>query len=131
MGLFFKISQEIQDEFNQKLTKIEEPEDFLQGLIKDLEEKEKKLKRKYDMLVETLSKGKKDKKSDELLKKKNIEFEKELKNIHEKLEAASGRFDFYIARKKRMEAYENISEAMSGLEDLSRYEKLQRVKGEE
>lgn len=111
MGLFFKMSRVIKSEFNQMLRKTEEPEEVLEELIEDLEKQEKELR---DKLTERSS----DKET----------LEKNLKHIEEKLEGARHRKDFYISRKKRMEAQKNILSVMSDIDDVSRYDKI--VKGE-
>lgn len=111
MGLFFKMNRAIKSEFNQMLRKTEEPEEVLEELIEDLEKQEKELKDK-------LAKRSSDKEK----------LEENLKHIEEKLEGARHRKDFYISRKKRMEAQKNILSAMSDIDDVSRYDRI--VKGD-
>ena len=111
MGLFFKMNRVIKSEFNQMLCKIEEPEEVLEELIEDLEKQEKEL---HDKLAERSPDKEK--------------LEENLKHIEEKLEGARHRKDFYISRKKRMEAQKNILSAMSGIDDVSRYDRI--VKGD-
>jgi len=111
MGLFLKMNRAIKSEFNQLLRKTEEPEEVLEELIEDLEKQQKELK---DKLAKRASD--KDK------------VEEQLKQIEEKLEGARHRKDFYMARKKRMEAQKNILSAMSDIDDVSRYDKI--IKGD-
>jgi len=114
MGLFLKMSRVIKSEFNQMLRKTEEPEEVLEELIEDLEKQEKELKDK-------LAKRSSDK---EKLEENLKHIEEKLKHIEEKLEGARHRRDFYISRKKRMEAQKNILSAMSDIDDVSRYDKV-------
>ncbi len=107
MGLFFKMNRAIKSEFNQMLRKTEDPEEVLDELIEDLEKQQKELK-------ETLAKRASDK---EIV-------EENLKEIEEKLECARHRKDFYVSRKKRMEAQKNILSAMSDIDDISRYDRI-------
>ncbi|MEQ8187474.1 MAG: hypothetical protein ABRQ39_05825 [Candidatus Eremiobacterota bacterium] len=111
MGLFFKMNRAIKSEFNQMLRKTEEPEETLDELIEDLEKQQKELKDKL---------AKRSSEKDKL--------EEQLKQIEEKLEGARHRKDFYVARKKRMEAQKNILSAMSDIDDVSRYDRI--IKGD-
>ena len=107
MGLFFKMNRAIKSEFNQMLRKTEEPEEVLEELIEDLEKQQKELKDK-------LAKRSSDKDT----------AEEQLKQIEEKLEGARHRKDFYVSRKKRMEAQKNILSAMSDIDDVASKTKI-------
>jgi phage shock protein A len=124
MGSFFKISQVIQKEFNQKLCKTEAPEEFLQKLIEDLESQGLKLRDKQKHLLSR--KLEKENVWEDKLELEMNKLEEEMKNMTQKIETAKSRYNFYQARQKRMEAYKSIQEVMGQVEDVSRYEKVMR-----
>jgi phage shock protein A len=114
MGLFIRMSKVIQSEFKNMLRKTEEPEDMLHELINDLEIQGKEIR---DKIKNKKASSEKDK------------LEEELNNIEQKVEEAKSRKDFYLSRKKRMEAQKNILSAMEDMDDISRYDKLVKREG--
>jgi len=123
MGLFFKVSQAIQSEFKSKLKRTSEaPEDFLHELIEDLERQEIELKSKRENLLEMQKREEAGTDMYEKLGEKLEKMNTDIKNLEQKKGAAKSRYDFYLARQKRLDAHRKLNEAMSEIDDVSRYD---------
>ena len=126
MGLFFKVSQAIQTEFNKELRKTKDPEDFLHELIEDLERKEEELRGKYNSLLDMQKKEEAGSPLYEKFQEKLNKMSEDLENMRERRSAAKRRYEFYRARQNRMNAHSRLNEAMKEIDDVSRYDIIKK-----
>ena len=124
MGLFFKVSQAIQSEFNKKLKKIEDPEEFLHEFLEDLKRQEESLKNKREVLLNLQSSEEQNSVLYKSFEKKLNNIDKDIEKLREKRQTGERRHEFYISRQKRIKAHRKIKSAMSDFDDVSRYDTI-------